>query len=397
MARQSGGDWDVVVLGGGIAGLWILDRLREAGYNAALLERGELGGGQSLASQGIIHGGLKFVLRDDEGLTLKDLAAMPQRWRASLEGRVGPDLSRVRILSPEVLFWVPPHTGVGGRLLAGAAQTSLRSVTRSIPRPDWPRPFRHDGGGGALFAGDEPVLDVASVMETLLARNRVVVRRLPQSELAWSDGALRCGDFALRTRCIVAAAGAGNEALRAVLGMPDVACQRRPLRQILIGGLAEPVFAHCAGASDKPLATVTSYADGAGGWTWYVGGGIAEEGAGMASESAIGMAQQRLQGYFPGVDFSNARWSSLEIDRAEFAGRDGRSGATAIVEHGPVLMVWPTKLALTPHLADQVLERVSMRLGGAHGTVAPAPSTALSALPQPDMALAPWRRVSAWN
>lgn len=51
-------DVDVVVLGGGIGGLWLLNRLRGRGYNAVLLETGELGGGQSVNSQGMIHGGI---------------------------------------------------------------------------------------------------------------------------------------------------------------------------------------------------------------------------------------------------------------------------------------------------------------------------------------------------
>ena len=48
---------DIVVFGGGIAGLWLLNRLRDEGYDAILLEADGLGAAQTLASQGIIHGG----------------------------------------------------------------------------------------------------------------------------------------------------------------------------------------------------------------------------------------------------------------------------------------------------------------------------------------------------
>ena len=37
---------DIVILGGGIAGLWLLNRLRNAGYAAVLLESTALGTGQ---------------------------------------------------------------------------------------------------------------------------------------------------------------------------------------------------------------------------------------------------------------------------------------------------------------------------------------------------------------
>ena len=50
---------DIVIFGGGIAGLWLLNRLQQQGLDVILLESAGLGGGQSLASQGIIHGGLK--------------------------------------------------------------------------------------------------------------------------------------------------------------------------------------------------------------------------------------------------------------------------------------------------------------------------------------------------
>ena len=53
---------DIVIFGGGIAGLWLLNRLRDQGYHAILLETDKLGCGQTLASQGIIHGGLKYAL-----------------------------------------------------------------------------------------------------------------------------------------------------------------------------------------------------------------------------------------------------------------------------------------------------------------------------------------------
>ena len=45
-------DTDICIIGGGIAGLWLNARLRQAGYQSLLVERGALGGGQSVKSQG---------------------------------------------------------------------------------------------------------------------------------------------------------------------------------------------------------------------------------------------------------------------------------------------------------------------------------------------------------
>ena len=54
---------DVLILGGGAAGLWLLDELHQAGYRVLLLETESHGLGQTISSQGIIHGGLKYALR----------------------------------------------------------------------------------------------------------------------------------------------------------------------------------------------------------------------------------------------------------------------------------------------------------------------------------------------
>ena len=48
---------DVVIIGAGIAGLWLHRRLNQLGYHALLLEKNQIGNAQTLAAQGIIHGG----------------------------------------------------------------------------------------------------------------------------------------------------------------------------------------------------------------------------------------------------------------------------------------------------------------------------------------------------
>ena len=76
---------DICILGGGIAGLWLNARLRQLGYSTLLVERGALGGGQSVKSQGIIHGGTKYALNGKLSSAAEAIAGMPERWRASRE------------------------------------------------------------------------------------------------------------------------------------------------------------------------------------------------------------------------------------------------------------------------------------------------------------------------
>ena len=91
---------DVVIFGGGIAGLWLLDRLRQAGYQTLLLENKSLGAGQTRFSQGIIHGGTKYALTGKLTASSESIFAMPQIWRDCLQGKGEVDLVNTRFAVP---------------------------------------------------------------------------------------------------------------------------------------------------------------------------------------------------------------------------------------------------------------------------------------------------------
>ena len=78
---------DAVIFGGGIAGLWLLDELRRGGYSAVLLESRALGSGQTVASQGIIHGGLKYTLSGMLTKSAANISEMPGLWRECFAGQ----------------------------------------------------------------------------------------------------------------------------------------------------------------------------------------------------------------------------------------------------------------------------------------------------------------------
>src|SRR4030095_9874614 len=99
---------DLLIFGGGAAGLWCLDRFRRAGYSAILLESTALGCGQTIQAQGIIHGGGKYALRGVRDFTaVQSTKAMPERWRRSLAGEIEPDLRAVQGLSDRCHLWLP--------------------------------------------------------------------------------------------------------------------------------------------------------------------------------------------------------------------------------------------------------------------------------------------------
>src|SRR3989344_2815488 len=96
---------DVLIVGGGIAGLWLLDECRRSGYDVLLLESKALGSGQTIASQGILHGGLKYSLARASNGFINNIKKMPPIWQACLSGLREPNISSVRLRRKYCCMW----------------------------------------------------------------------------------------------------------------------------------------------------------------------------------------------------------------------------------------------------------------------------------------------------
>ncbi|WP_300303152.1 FAD-dependent oxidoreductase [Ferrovibrio sp.] len=388
-------DVDVAILGGGIAGLWLLARLQTAGYSALLLENNALGAGQTLASQGIIHGGLKYALDLKLNAASDALADMPARWRACLAGTGEVDLRGVPLAAERHLFWA--RKTLASRIAGFFGSKLVRGRVDALAPADWPAVLRDPEHVAAVYALDECVLDVPVLLQALARPRQVSIKRIhgdvhvsPADEGVVID----CHDGYAQSRrlhagALVSTAGAGNETLLAQFGLPAAAAQRRPLQMVLIDKAPGPLWAHCFDASDKPRVTVTTHKRADGSLVWYVGGQLAETGARQSAGALITAAKAEFAALLPGQDFSACRYATLAIDRAEGATDDGRK------PDGPVLrraapncwLAWPTKLALAPQLADQVLAELPPPSGRAAD---------LSHWPAPQIAPAPWDSI-AWE
>ena len=387
---------DIVIIGGGIAGLWLLDALHRRGYSALLLNKGSLGQGQSIAAQGIIHGGTKYTFGMGLESAVADLAGMPARWRASLAGRQEPNLRGAPPLADAMQMWLPPQ--VGGRLLANFSRQLMRGHMRECAADERPAVLPQ-GRGGSLFDLDETVIDVPLVLAALQNLHPAQIRELPAGvEVRLMEHAggvsITAGGLEIAAQRAVLTAGVGNETLLADAGLTRFACQRRPLHQVIVRGMTMPLFLHCVGKSSKPLATITSHRDGAGGYYWYIGGLLAEQGVEQTTEQLIKAAKKELTRLLPGADFSRAQWASHRVDRAEPASRGGlRPASASALSQGALIVGWPTKLALAPVLAERVLallENDAVRPG-------PCELDGLAALPAPAIARPPWESVQTWN
>lgn len=382
---------DILIVGGGIAGLWLNARLRRLGYATLLVERGSLGGGQSVKSQGIIHGGTKYALSGALTGSSEAIADMPRRWREALAGSGELDLSGVRLLSEAHYLWSPGT--LSGNLTSFFASKAMRGRVDQVKGAELPPALQHPKFKGKVYRLAELVLDVPSLIarlaelsgDGLLAGERIAALR-EDGELV----GLLVDGREIRARRIVLSAGQGNADLLAALDIQQPAQQLRPLHMVLVKApTLKPLYAHCLGGGPKPRVTVTSHPAADGQWVWYLGGDLAEaDGVARDEAAQVRFAQQTLGELLPWVDLSTAEWRTLRVDRAEPA-QSGlvRPDNAFLSEQRNLLVGWPTKLALAPDFADRViaaLEREAVRPG-----VCPA----LPELPRPAVAHSPWEEL----
>ncbi|AGA85080.1 NAD(P)/FAD-dependent oxidoreductase [Stutzerimonas stutzeri] len=374
---------DVLIVGGGVAGLWLNARLRRQGFATLLVDKGTLGGGQSVKSQGIIHGGTKYALSGALTGASEAIADMPRRWREALEGTGELDLSGVRLLSDAHYLWSPGT--LAGNLTSFFASKAVRSRVGQVKGEELPPALQHPEFKGKVYRLSELVLDVPSLIARLaeLAGDSLLAGQ--QIEPLHDGGelvGLRVDGREIRAQRIVFSAGGGIAELLASLGLQQPAMQRRPLHMVIVKApTLKPLYAHCLGGGTKPRITVTSHPAADGEWVWYLGGDLAEaDGVARDEASQIAAAKKELAELVPWIDLSAAHWATLRIDRAEPAQSAlARPDNAFLAEQGRLLVGWPTKLALSPDFSDRV-EAALARDG-----IRPGQHPTLPELPRPPL------------
>ncbi len=355
---------DVVIFGGGIAGLWTLARLSNLGFNALLIETDTLGGGQTIKSQGIIHGGLKYALTGQVSANVTSLQDMPNLWQQCLNGNGEIDLQNSRILSTHQNMWsVDRLTGGITTLFASNAMNSHVEVTN---KASWPQIIQTSAIQSKLYQLAELVLDIPSVLKALATPllNKCIKADSGTYSLDLDSSnninhvTIKCenDNIQIKAQKYIFTAGSGNAQITQPLPAAPT-MQLRPLQMVLVKSKnLSAVYGHCISLNTVPRITITTHTTHDDVPVWYLGGKLAEDGVHRTSAQQIAATKQELHEIFPNLNLNDAEYATFFVDRAEAKQADGSKPASITVFNtNNYITAWPTKLALAPILAQEII------------------------------------------
>ena len=397
--------FDVVLIGGGVAGLWILNRLNSAGYNAVLFEQATLGSGQTIASQGMIHGGVKYTLAGALSGASEAIADMPDYWRNCLAGKGDVDLRQTRALSDHFYMWSTASSL--SKLTSFFASKALRGRVDSLDKTQRPAVFDSPQFRGNLYQLVDAVIDTPSLLANLAdnVRQRVFTIDWNKATLVNDKGFVELriqspgrDALTINAQQFIFCAGKGNADLLQRIGADKPDMQVRPLQQVMVKHKnSHLLYAHCIGSDSTPRLTISSHRCSDGDLCWYLGGQLAEKGVGKNPQQLMREAKSELEQLFPWLDWRSALWATLAVDRAEPRQQNLARPDKAYIDRAVqqnkkafnnVLVAWPTKLTLSPNLGNETLALLTKL------AVKPSPENAATTLPdffsRPAVAASPW-------
>jgi glycine/D-amino acid oxidase-like deaminating enzyme len=198
---------DVLIVGGGVAGLFTLADLLRQRYSALLLEKDDLGGGQTCHSHLLIHGG-HFYKQESLASLLKEAASEWKKW--------------LDVLPPVERAFGPPIHGFRSLAAARSREALWKRVGLDHQElPDPPHPLSSEGVRFAWHS-NEIALRGHSLMSALksVANDRIGRVDALEFDVSAAERVDRVGAtlpggerIVIRPGAVVFAAGSANQSL----------------------------------------------------------------------------------------------------------------------------------------------------------------------------------------
>ncbi|MDP7006341.1 MAG: FAD-dependent oxidoreductase [Phycisphaerales bacterium] len=387
---------DCLLFGGGVSGLFALDKCISSGHRTILLENNSMGMGQTIDSQGIIHGGLKYAITGNSGSSAIAIREMPLLWRRCLAGETKPDLTNVAMRSEFCHVW--RTESIKSKIGWLAAKMALRIKPQLLDEDELPAFFR--GASGSVARLNEQVIEPRSLIEVLSHNHNGNILQTSNGGVeviehnkSWLIRLLNpeTGEpVDLIPRKIILTAGGGNKELRTLFHLSGDKTQNRPLHMVMVRGNLPVINGHCIDGA-RTRVTITTTTDYAGRQVWQVGGQLAEDGNGMSQDKLITHAVHELKIALPKIDLSSAEFTTYKTTRCESNSSGSRPTDITIIEEEDIITCWPTKLAFAPRLADGILRYLEKP---AYNQLDPK---IFSNWPTPNVALPPWETDQPWK
>lgn len=389
---------DIAIVGGGIAGSWLLNRLSSEGYDTLLFEKNQLGSMQTTTAQGMIHGGIKYTLDGALSGASETIADMPRLWRKCLQGEEKPDLRQVKILSDHYYFF--SDSSLSSRLTTFLGSKVVKGRVEEVKAKDYPLAFKSDEFKGKLYRLLDFVLDPRSLIHALTCDLADRIFTADVTPVMKDGGELDFlqinADIRVKAKLTIFTAGTGNEEFLNQTHKTQFKTQRRPLHQVMIKARSlPPIYAHAFAlmSGSLPRVTITTHKASDDSDIWYLGGDLAETGIKRTEAEQINFAKKEIASLLPWIDLGEASWKAFRVDRAEPYVTHGQrpDSPVSIIDHN-MMFCWPIKLTLTPLLAREVVEKISAIF---QPTSSPLSYKTLGSLSSPQEAEAPWESFSS--
>jgi glycine/D-amino acid oxidase-like deaminating enzyme len=354
---------DVVLFGGGVAGLWLLNHLKQVGYSAILLENESVGGIQTIHSQGVIHSGFKY---QNNPIIVAQLKQMRQAWIDALQGSGIVQLTKTKIFAQKQHYWTQNKT-----VNTDFYDDLVGDDFKKLSKTDFPTVLKHPNYTGQVFEAAEMVLDMPSLINNLYENVADCIFKIKDKPVFYfnengSMNAIRLEkDTIIEAQFFIFCAGAGNESLMNDLKINSLSfqsfqkMQKRPLHQVLIQKPDLPSFYGVCVSPEQGAFTpviITTHYNNKKQKVWYLGGDIATKGVERSEKEQISFAQTEMKRLLPHLHWSDATWTTLRVDRAEPLQAAASLPTDVCVDVCMnAIQVFPVKFALMPEVADKVL------------------------------------------